>query len=313
MNAQRIMIVMPQGTRQNHIAERNTTMTKRNTTLNVTLMIFAGAAVLIASQPAFGGLLAYEPVDGYNPGDLVGQTHLGAGFDAARTWAENNVGSGHFVNVVAGGLTYSQGGADLVTSGSQHVEMAVINGGVRGWVDVAPAGPFSAYISPGQDRINQGTVYFSFVGNANDSGSWQGRGTLTYNTAINHPAEMIQPQDSVNHLYAGKIEFNAGAGGEDLFSLWLDPTPGTSEGATGTQIDNQVDLTADGDWQDGINMWMPRGGDFQAWDEVRFGETWADVTPAAGPEGEVPEPCTLVLAAMGLMGLGGYARKRRRV
>jgi hypothetical protein len=35
--------------------------------------------------------------------------------------------------------------------------------------------------------------------------------------------------------------------------------------------------------------------------EIRFG----------GPEGEVPEPATLVLASLGVLGLGGYARRRR--
>jgi hypothetical protein len=44
-------------------------------------------------------------------------------------------------------------------------------------------------------------------------------------------------------------------------------------------------------------------------DELRVGGSWRDVVPA---DEMIPEPATLLLAALGVSGLAGYARRRRR-
>ena len=269
----------------------------------------AGVALGLSARAVSGAVLAYEAVDGYVEGDLIGQTYLGAGFDSTQSWAEDNVGGGHYVNVVAGGLTYSKDGEELLTTGNQHIDQEVINGGLHGLLDVSALGPFANYLHDTQaDRIGQGTLYFSVLGRANDTGGWGPyAGTLSYNAGVNNPAIVQVPKDDTTHLFVGKVEFNAGGGGEDLFSSWIDPTPGSAEG-DGTLIADQVDLTADGDWQDGFNMWLPRGGNYQAWDEVRIGESWADVTPSATP---IPEPSTLALGLLALVGLIAAACRRR--
>jgi hypothetical protein len=138
-------------------------------------------AVLLWSgaSPANAVELAYEAVDGYAENSLLGQARLGAGFDPGN-WAGNNLGGGNFVDVVAGGLTYSNGGATLVTTGNQHVEQQVINGGLRGRLDLSGAGPFSAYMStPGSSPIDQGTLYYSYLASGRDTGSWQSGTELT--------------------------------------------------------------------------------------------------------------------------------------
>jgi len=48
------------------------------------------------------------------------------------------------------------------------------------------------------------------------------------------------------------------------------------------------------------------GGGRVEFDEIRLGTEFGDVAPI------VPEPSTLVLAAMGLLGFGLFVRRKRR-
>ena len=92
---------------------------------------------MIGTPAAFGAVLLYDGLDGYSEGSLIGQPYLGDGFSTtATTWARNNTASGWFVDVVSGGFTYSKDGKDLLVTGNQHVEQALINGGVRARLDV---------------------------------------------------------------------------------------------------------------------------------------------------------------------------------
>ena len=101
----------------------------------------------------------------------------------------------------------------------------------------------------------------------------------------------------------------AGPGDTDLFSAWVDPVPGTDEAANAALlVTDQAALTA-GPWHDGFAEWWPRGGDRMSWDEIRFGETFLDVVPTPAV---IPEQSGFVLAALGLLGLGMFVRRRRR-
>lgn len=106
----------------------------------------------------------------------------------------------------------------------------------------------------------------------------------------------------------GRYSFNTGSGTDDTTSLWLNPdistfgagTPPAPDllfGEGGTDV-AQVD-----------RFFFRSGGSASApikevADELRIGTTWADVTA-------IPEPSTLTLGALGLIGLFLAARRPR--
>ena len=77
----------------------------------------------------------------------------------------------------------------------------------------------------------------------------------------------------------------------------------------------QVQFIITTNWVDVDPIGNPGGGgwpmgDYSVHNNSRTG--FAEVQFfEGGPDGDIPEPCTLVLAAMGLLGLGRYARRRR--
>jgi PEP-CTERM motif len=90
-----------------------------------------------------------------------------------------------------------------------------------------------------------------------------------------------------------RADFRAGV---DSFSLYVNPTPGAPESTFASATENSLDLGA----VTGIVLYSTGA---HSLDEIRWGETYADVTP-------IPEPATLSLAGIGLAVLC-YAGVRR--
>lgn len=89
-----------------------------------------------------------------------------------------------------------------------------------------------------------------------------------------------------------KAEFIAG---NDQFTLFMNPVPGAPEPATGTVKNNSNAGTVAG-------LTIYSTGAFSI-DELRLGETFADVTPA------VPEPATVLLALWSAVAVIGARRR----
>ncbi len=97
-------------------------------------------------------------------------------------------------------------------------------------------------------------------------------------------------------LTGGEGETALWADGSDRVTLYVDPTPGLAlPDAAGTVLNTSADLSI-------LNVHFYPGNDVDvgAFDELRFGASYADVTP-------IPEPVTIAL-----LGLGGLALLRRR-
>lgn len=114
--------------------------------------------------------------------------------------------------------------------------------------------------------------------------------------------------NGLTHLVVGRIDWNAA--GNETVSLWVDPTDVTTEAAAGT-----VYASTSGFNMTGLTAIRPfvgnNSGTFLAvsanFDEIRFGGTWEGVTSLSP---EVPEPGTVGLLAVGVLGLLGNRRRR---
>lgn len=121
-------------------------------------------------------------------------------------------------------------------------------------------------------------------------------------------------------FYTGQA-FTTGVGAETVFvvlkysfdsvngdsaSLFLNPTPGSAEPAAQLTVTAGAALTLNS----GIQSFFVRNNsvepDALLIDELRIGTSWSDVTPLA-----VPEPGTLALFGLGLLGLISCQRLRR--
>lgn len=100
--------------------------------------------------------------------------------------------------------------------------------------------------------------------------------------------------------------FNSEAS-DDVAKLWVNPIPGTLEGANTpvvTTAAGAVDVTGSQ-----IQSFFLRNNSVEPnrtqIDDLRVGTAWGDVTP-------VPEPSVFILTALGLLGLGAIRFARRR-
>jgi hypothetical protein len=264
----------------------------------------------IAGGAAFGQLNAYEPFD-YTPigSDLSGKSG-GGSFGFAGPWQGGGFNASIFdhADIAAGSLAFG----NLLTSGNRvtSAPQQAIAGVTR-----PLAVPLGA---PGT------TQYFSFVvrpeGQLN-AGAFNGFFTVLFETAaepelaIGKPGAgtldryMIEERGGggqvasnvpvvVNQtaLLVVKAQFGAAAA-NDVFTLYVNPTPGGAEPAGGTvKSDANLPLVT------GLTLYST--GAFSA-DELRVGNTFASVTPA------VPEPAILTLMALGATALVARPRRRR--
>lgn len=263
------------------------------------LQTLAFAAVLIAfsAQHSHATILLSESFD-YSTGNLAGQAG-GTGFTGAWT----TVGDAGAATVQAGSLAYST----LATSGNKTYVSP----------NVAASGASRTF-----SNMNSGTVYMSFLINQDEGtrffalrlydGAAQnlliGRGTAGTSWILGNTLGVAQDTGvaatlDTTFLMVLRIDFNA-SGANERLRLYVNPTLGTEP------LTAQVDGTTTSSFQ--INKLDIAGGQTgggntvsKGWfDEIRFGTTYADVTP-------VPEPATLALLSLG--GLAVLFLRRRRI
>ena len=267
-------------------------------------MVLTATCVLAIAASAMAARIWDEPFD-YTPDPVNGLHGTGGWGIQSFTWSVAPV-------VEAGSLDYALNGS----SGNKAV--------------MAGSGGTIAKSAPSEMSNTDGTVlYISRVSGPNGSiyigdGSFPWQGSKLYLTTR---SDLL----NVGPYYGGIVEANSGTGSEqqvyagqgvigavnlivvkvtllsgpDIVEVMFNPDLSLGEPATWQHTINTIDINAYGaGGTDAPSVFMyhpssPAQGAAMV-DEIRFGDTWADV---------VPEPATL--AVLGLGGLLGLSRKRR--
>jgi hypothetical protein len=251
---------------------------------------------LLIGSEARADLLAYEPFDYPGVGsDVQGNS---GGFGFSGPWAPGgfNASISDNYDVAAGSLSF----ATLLTSGNRasSAPVAGIAGLTRNF-----ASPIGAI---GQTRYYsfvlrpEGTVSFSGFFGVNletpdepelfagkPGGGLTSRYVIEDRGGSNQHASVVPVVVDQTALLVVKAEFLDLV---DRFTLYVNPLPGGPEPLVGTlKFDSNLSTVS------GFTLYS--GGGFSV-DELRLGETFADVTPA------VPEPSSaVILLVAGAMGL----------
>jgi hypothetical protein len=262
------------------------------------LTVAALGVSFIFSEHARASLLFSDNFNYPTPGSLGGNVNPGSG-DA---WESGNSG----LTITSGNLTYPS----LENSGGNTLSVA--------WGSSGSA-------TNGFANVTSGSVYYSFLLDMTTL-----PGANDYLTALNpgngaHPSpngstdaidayifsngdiglrtageSMISGATlSLNTTYLVVLEYNFSTA---TASLYLDPTIGDGQPAASLTLAGNDSVTSISDV--GFKS-QATTGDFLV-GNVLIGTTWQDVTPEA-----TPEPSTLALAGLGMIGFGFVRRMRR--
>jgi hypothetical protein len=258
------------------------------------------AAVLIAVSAPFSqaSLLISEPFD-YSTGNLAGQTG-GIGFTGNWT----TVGDAGGAIVQAGSLAYST----LATSGNKtYVSPNVAaSGASRTFSNMSSGTVYMSFLINHDEgtrffalRLYDGAAERLLIGQGTAGTTWLLGGSTVGFTGDTGVAASLD----TTFLMVLRIDFDA-SGTNERLRLYVNPTLGTepltaqADGTTTSSFQlNKLDIAGG---QTGGGNTVSKGW----FDEIRFGTTFADVTP-------VPEPATWALLSLG--GIAGLFFRRRRI
>ena len=279
------------------------------THMKLTAVVCLVVAVLSGSRDARGALLAYEPFD-YSPAgaDLNGSN---GGFGFSGPWAPGgfNASVNNNYDVASGSLPFQQ----LLIGGNRvsSLPTTAIAGLTRPLVAPLGAAGETKYVSV--VLRPEGTVgagaFNGFFGLTLESPTEPemyigkpGSGTLDRYVVENRGGagqvvSNVTPTANQTALLVLKAQFSATS---DLFTLYVNPTPGAAEPSSGL-VKNDANLGV----VNGLTIYST--GAFSV-DAIRLGDTFADVTP-------VPEPGVAAITCVGvclLLGGRGRAGTRQR-
>jgi hypothetical protein len=290
------------------LADNYKNFMKTQTPSRLTLgKLLAVAATCLAIQSTQATLLFQDGFN-YPAGNLNATTVSPAGL-SGNAWSS---GSSH-ITVGTGNLTYS----GLLDLGGNEVSNT--------W-GIAAGSVYNTYAN--QSGVGN-SVYYSFLidcttlpaatnyitslnpgttapGGSGDALSvYVGGNGTTYSIGVRSDGsstKLASTTLSLNTTYFIVTEYTFGASGFGTANLYIDPTPGgTQPGTPDATVNNTTAVTAIDDL--GFKAQSTAGGFLL--DSTTIGTTWADVTTAA------PEPSTLALAGLGLLGLAARFRRSR--
>lgn len=246
---------------------------------------------------------AYEPFNYTAPGDpLNGKTGGGeVGFSAPWAGAPQfQIGTGSLSAPGAGPSPVVGNRAALPTAITDGSTFPSITRNLSTTIGTAGTTKFLSFLLRPEGTLGQGNAggYFGvelrgsgpdlYVGFLNNGSNDLGMNTSGGGGDVGSGVDAVS---GTTYLMVVRLDFVAG---NDTATLYVNPTPGGAAPASGT-VKNDIDLT------NVTQLGLTASGAFSV-DEIRIGDTFADVTP-------VPEPTTV--GAIALVGAAALLRRRR--
>jgi hypothetical protein len=289
---------------QKYFLERRVMMKK------MFMLIAVLSAVMVLGGSLQAAAVIYEPFAG-DPGDINGQA-AGAGLDGNWTRYEGAL------EAVEGSLSYgslatsgnhlsiapsSRRGA-FASTGSTLSDAGLLDHGESLWFSFVVASPTvpstndNLYLVLGTDTINAGGNKMNNSGNGIgvkfDRSKWVKACAFSGGVKSEENLQTVVIAPDETKLIVGEIIWGADGASADTLNIYL---PGTDLALPGSVHSTHTAVLD----QSAFGKVIVAGKNQQPMiDEIRFGATYADVTP-------VPEPATMALLA-----LGGLALRRRR-
>jgi hypothetical protein len=266
---------------------------------NSLLCILLVAAGALSARAAMAAPVVHEGFD-YAAGSAMVGANGGSGFGGA--WQNGLFSGGSQFGVAAGSLAYP-GLAGTGNSGAEG-NAAGYWGVRRGLASSIGADGTTSYLSflirgtAGANASDFFGLYLEATNPASDVFIGKGGGGVTDRWVVERRGGQSQVAsddviDDLTTLLVLKMDF---ADGADTFSLFVNPQLGGDAGAAAA-VNGFIDAGSIA----GIGLFGSRGWSI---DEIRIGDSLADVTPAA-----VPEPATWMLTSVALLGLLGTRRR----
>jgi hypothetical protein len=292
----------------------------KNAAILTVCLALCGAGTAQAAQ------LVYEGCDYTADESFVGPTDWDptGGKDGGTGWAEAWQGQVSRSPSVGTGLTYTDlpvvGGSAYRSSrceterklGQDALDQVTTNNTV--W--------FSALVEPGDDTRKDFTARFYTTYSQSTVPWYNNRGigfdlnpedTVKASLGASRGAALAITAGDTNFIL-GKIEFGGDAGGGKIsttLTVWANPV--IADGEAGLSGGSVVARDMGPAYESELGDYFgARGGGSWggAFDEIRLGETFADVVPAAA--GPIPEPVSALAVILGVGAVGRYVRRRRR-
>jgi len=250
--------------------------------------------------------MIYDPAT-YSPGNMTYSVGTTAGYD---TYLGRIIGGLYTFTQESGDLTFATAGQPgrSFMIGHDGAGAYVLNGG-KVTFDTGNGLILNSYEGPGTFDQNGGEVVVTdpdgaglWIGRRDDSGGDPALYSLGGGTV---KCEMLSIGTDTNTTVtpgnnaAGTLDFTAGSTG----TLYVSTSDRSASDIAALITAGDITLGGASASPSDFAISELTSGPYAGYTEVKL---------PAGPEGEIPEPCTLAMLGLAFAGLGGYARKRRR-
>jgi len=246
-------------------------------------------ALMLGAGTATADIIAYEGFDYTDDDATIGGRDGGTGWNGA--WTDGGGGSNQNL-IVDGASSLTFGG--LQTSGRATTAESSSSSSDRNLASAITGGTFWMSVLISNPDVNNNFSVVRLDGSGTSINFGIGGGSFP-NWSLNNGAQDTGIAASNNTAALLVLEATLAAG-NDTFNLYINPTIGGSAPTIADATETGVDL---GNFTD-----LRIVSAFSTFDELRIGETFADVTP-------IPEPSAFALIAGSLALLAMMTQRRR--
>ena len=291
----------------------------------IALRLLLFGVIFLAHRCSWADLLFYEGFD-YPAGEKLGETSSSTTWENSKTqftissesldYAGLGMSLGNCLNIAAGsrsldsvrtvtGAWKEQSGGTLYVSFLLRLEsIAEIGNSDVGTTLLTINHTSNKSQLLGINLLNEKTVRLGVIKYPSDGANVSAATFFT-----NGPGANLSANGSTTYLIVAKYEWKEGVANDEV-TLWVNPAPGGVE-----DVHNRISISTGMDGNKSAGRFTFSRGPNVVFDELRIGQTWADVTPARKPARQpilavVVLGCGLVVAGLWITQLRHKVKER---